>query len=196
MIFSNSRAILLTALAVVNAGPCRPSSSDSSSVIATTVTSDIISTAPATTLSTDSIRAETSTATGFAAITTLLQSDTNTLLATTSQEPIPTAKTTTSAMTISEAPKDPPAQCGDLPNPYTGDDGTEYELRCNWAYDGYTELDYLLGTTMEKYIEACGQRNDCNYVQFQMNNGYCILIGQGFDYTWNIPGMSLKRRPA
>ncbi|KAH6956286.1 hypothetical protein DER45DRAFT_566459 [Fusarium avenaceum] len=99
-------------------------------------------------------------------------------------------------MTTSEAPKDPPAQCVDLPNSYTGDDGTEYEVRCNWAYSGYHELNYLLGTTMEKCIEACGQRNDCIYAQFQMNNGYCILIGQGFDYTWNVPGKSLKRRPA
>jgi hypothetical protein len=101
-------------------------------------------------------------------------------------------------MTTSEAPKDRPAQCGDLPNPYTGDDGTEYELRCDEAYYGYTELDYLLGTTMEKCIKACGQRSDCNYAQFQTNNGYCILIGTGFDYSWNVPGTSnaLKRRPA
>ncbi|KAH7259317.1 uncharacterized protein BKA55DRAFT_562370 [Fusarium redolens] len=207
MIFPNSLAVAFVAFAGVNAGPCRPSSSDTTNEATTTITSNLESTTKANTFILDTT--ETTTATSAhsdESTTTILtvtetsaatESDTTTLFTTTSQDLPTTVTTTTAAMTTSEAPETPAPQCADLANPYVADDGTGYELRCNWRFDGYADLEYYTDSTMEKCIKACGQNGDCNYAQFETEYSLCILIGTGFDYSSNSPGfaVAVKQRP-
>ncbi|KAF4959159.1 hypothetical protein FGADI_1899 [Fusarium gaditjirri] len=201
MIFPNSLAVAFIAFAGVNAGPCRPSSSATSSEATTTIASSVES---VTTASTSAhLMTETTTATSAesdVSTTTILsmsetsaaiESDTTTLFTTTSQDLPTTVTTTTAAMTTSAASESPAPECADLDNPYVADDGTEYELRCNWRWDSYEDLEYLVDSTMEKCIKACGQLSTCNYAQFATGNRLCILIGTGFDYSSNAPGYSV-----
>ncbi|KAF9776539.1 hypothetical protein IL306_005262 [Fusarium sp. DS 682] len=217
MIFPNSIVVAFVAFAGVNAGPCRPSSASSSTETSATVTSNIESTATDSTLLTDATEILTATvseseistttipssvietsAAVESGMTTLSESDTTTLFTTTNQELPTTVTSITEATATSEAPEAPAAQCADLANPYTDDLGFEYELRCNWGFYGYEDLQYLRDSTMEKCINACGRNNDCDYAQFQTDTKICILIGTGFDYDWDKAGVSVavKNRPA
>jgi hypothetical protein len=122
--------------------------------------------------------------------TTLSDPDTTTLITTTTTN-LPTVVTTTiEATTTSVAPEAPAAQCADLMNPYT-DEGFQYELRCNWAWDAFDDLEYYAQSTMEKCIKACSRNVNCEYAQFHTDNKLCILIGTGFDYSRNRPGVSV-----
>ncbi|SCO91889.1 uncharacterized protein FRV6_16017 [Fusarium oxysporum] len=185
MIFPNSLAVAFVAFAGVNAGPCRPSSSATSSEATTTITSNAESVATASTSVQDTT--ETTTATSA-------ESDVSTTLILSVQDLPTTITTTTAAMITSEAPDAPAPQCADLDNPYSADDEIEYELYCNWRFDGYEDIAYQQDSTMEKCIKACGQLDACNYAQFETENSLCILIATGFDYSSNRPGFAVAAR--
>lgn len=204
MIFPNSLAVAFVAFAGVNAGPCRPSSSTTSSEATTTITSNAESVATVSTSVQDTTETTTATSAESDVSTTIIlsvsetsaaiESDTTTLFTTTSQDLPTTITTTTAAMTTSEAPDAPAPQCADLDNPYFADDEIEYELYCNWRFDGYEDIGYQQDSTMEKCIKACGQLGACNYAQFETENSLCILIATGFDYSSNKPGFAVATR--
>lgn len=129
--------------------------------------------------------------------TALSDPDTTTLITTTTPNLLTAVTTTIEATTTTATPEAPAAQCADLANPYTDDEGFQYELRCDWGWDSYQDLEYIIMSTMEKCIKACSRNDDCDNAQFQTDNKLCILIGTGFDYSSHKPGTSnaVKIRP-
>jgi hypothetical protein len=215
MIFPESFLVAFVALVGVNAGPCRPSSSGSSMETTTSMSSAVESTVtastfftqasetviatvseseiPTTTIMSSTIKTSTAVESDT---TTLSDPDTTTLVTTNAPSLLASVTATIEATSSSEAPEAPTAQCADLANPYT-DEGFLYELRCDWGWDSYQDLDYITDSTMEKCIKACSRNDDCDNAQFQTSNKLCILIGTGFDYSSNKPGTSnaVKNRP-
>ncbi|KAF5672043.1 hypothetical protein FHETE_3915 [Fusarium heterosporum] len=188
MIFPKSLAIILVAFADANAGPCRPSTSDTSGVMTTTVTGDIESTATVTTFPTDPTETSTTTAT---------ESDITTFSTITDQEITPTGTTTIVVRTTSGVPDGDSDQCARIPNPYTSDNGPEFELTCDRIWGTYDEIDTFYDTTFENCVNACNLRGVCSYVQFEGDSNSCIIIGDQYEDPLDQPGsfIARKKRP-
>ncbi|KAJ4137185.1 hypothetical protein NW768_002766 [Fusarium equiseti] len=197
--FSFLAGSVLFAISHVNAGPCRPSPSVSSSSLETATTSIEVVESTATlasTLSTETTASEilsiiVSTTGAFTASGDFITTATTTEAATT------TAETTTALATTSAAPVlQPHRDCGSLNTPYTTPNGVAYNIRCNTDFEPATFS--LAGvfedvTNFEECLLRCATSSGCNGVQWDSFNSYCVSM-RSFGGTFHTTGNDIAFR--
>ncbi|CAG7559500.1 unnamed protein product [Fusarium equiseti] len=196
----NLFAYALLALAGVQAGPCRPSSSTtllSSSLDISAPTSiedestttaissfwsstETMISAPTLSSETSDDSSTTTDLTAIAQTTTSLEAVSTTATTATTDMELTTSATSTSAATAtSEALA---LTCEEIPSPYKAPNGVEFRLDCTIYYDAFDDLTYIQHTTFEECMKECSMVDACTIAQYFADDALCCLIEVGFDY--------------
>lgn len=179
-----SGSIALIALAGVNAGPCRPSSS----VVTTTTslettatmsadideTTTVLFTSLATTESTETLAVTLSASETAVASTTAVASDTTTVVTTDAATTTADTTTTTAAATTSAAPAE---ACHGLPREYTTPQGTTFDIECGSSPSEYFRIfDQPDASDFKTCVDICAENLLCSGAIWYQGNSGCYLV--------------------
>ncbi|KAF4456891.1 hypothetical protein F53441_1102 [Fusarium austroafricanum] len=181
----------LVALAGVEAGPCRLSSSIATTsaavgtMTATISFSSVTETATSATITTEIETPTTLTGSETGTTTTLAEAKTKPTTTFTETE-LPTTVTTTSSAAPAEEPVD---SCHQVANPYITTNGRSGEIVCGQVALGRSSAGRLYAPTFESCLDACSERQDCYVASYKEDNSACDLWSQVYYFNdeagWN-----------